>query len=97
MTTVQELLTQKYGNFIDFIVSKYPDRKDLAESKNIDIKLIIPVLKEKILPLKHDFSLLMLNMSNEFGFKTSDFNSEEVDKLKRYLKFFIKMMEEIYE
>jgi hypothetical protein len=36
-------------------------------------------------------------MSNEFGFKTSDFNVEEVDKLKRYLKFFIQIIEEIYE
>ena len=70
---IQELVQEKYINFINFIMNKFPENKEIEKMKNIEIKLILHYLKNNIYPLKHDINLLMLNISDEYNIKLSEF------------------------
>eukprot|EP01080_Neovahlkampfia_damariscottae_P013221 gene13221-10185_t len=51
---VQELIEEKYINFIKFIQNKYPENNEIEKMKNINIKLVIEYLKNSIYPYRHD-------------------------------------------
>eukprot|EP01080_Neovahlkampfia_damariscottae_P012098 gene12098-5591_t len=93
---IQELVQEKYINFINFIMNKFPENKEIEKMKNIEIKLILHYLKNSIYPLKHDISLLMLNISDEYNIKLSEFTNDEIEKMIKYINFFNEMIEEIY-
>ena len=91
---VQELIEEKYKNFIKFIQIKYPENKEIEKMKNI--KLVIEYLKNSIYPYRNDPEMLMLNISDEYKINLKEFTNEEKIKLKKYLNFFIEQIEEIY-
>ena len=92
----QELIQEKYLNFVKFIKNKYPDNKNIEQIENLNIKLVIEYLKTSIYPLKHDFELLMLNVATQYNIDLNDFTIEEQNKLRKYIQFFIKQIDEIY-
>jgi HEPN domain-containing protein len=93
---IQDLIQEKYSNFIKFIKDKYPENENIEQIENLNVKLVIEYLKTSIYPFKHDTELLMLNISTEYNINLKDFTIEEKEKLKKYMKFFIEMIEEIY-
>ena len=93
---VQDLIQEKYSNFIKFIKNKYPENEDIEQYENMNIKLVIEYLKSSIYPYKHDIEMLMLNISTEYNIDLKEFTKEEKAKLKKYIEFFIAMIEEIY-
>ena len=93
---VQELIEEKYINFIKFIQIKYPENNEIEKMKNINIKLVIGYLKNSIYPHRHDPEIIMLNISDEYKINLKEFSNDEKIKLKKYLNFFIEQIEEIY-
>ena len=93
---VQELIEEKYKNFISFIQMKFPNNEEIEKMKNVEIKFVIHFLKSEIYPLKHDPNLLMLKLSKNYNIELSEFSNEEKEKLKKYMKFFCEMIEKIY-
>ena len=93
---VQELIEEKYKNFIKFIQIKYPENNEIEKMKNINIKLVIEYLKNSIYPYRNDPEMLMLNISDEYKINLKEFSDDETIKLKKYMKFFIEMIEEVY-
>eukprot|EP01080_Neovahlkampfia_damariscottae_P009816 gene9816-2140_t len=93
---VQELIEEKYKNFIKFIQNKYPENNEIEKMKNINVKLVIEYLKNSIYPYRHDPEMLMFNISDEYKINLNEFSNDEKTKLKKYLNFFIEQIEEIY-
>eukprot|EP01080_Neovahlkampfia_damariscottae_P006666 gene6666-10830_t len=64
--------------------------------KNVNVKLVIEYSKNSIYPYRHDPEMLMFNISDEYKINLNEFSNDEKIKLKKYLKFFIEMIEKIY-
>eukprot|EP01080_Neovahlkampfia_damariscottae_P012526 gene12526-6349_t len=64
--------------------------------KALNIKIVLESLKNNIYPFKDDINLLMLKIASEYKISLSEFNDEEIDKLKKYIDFFSYCIDEIY-
>jgi len=94
--TVRDLLKQKFENLFKFLEGVLDKDFDKIKCyKDIESELIVEMIKLKVLPLKHSQDYLIERFFEEIHVDISKLTLEDKEKLKKYLNFFIDVVERL--
>jgi len=94
--TIRDLLKAKFENlfkFLEKILEKDFDK--IKAYKDIESELIVEMIKLKVIPLKHNPEYLIERFFEEIHVDISKLTLEDKEKLKKYLNFFIDVVERL--
>ena len=98
MTKIRDLLHEKFLNFIKLLERIFSE-KELEHLKklysNVKTEFIVEFIKLKILPMKHNYELIIHQLINDFQLDISKITNEHKTVFKKYLDFFIEIVEHI--
>ena len=84
-----ELATSKYYNFIKLLIDNNISNNITDKLKNVNFLLFIRTFKNKYIELNKDKEKIKKYVIDEFKINITDFKNEFIDKIYRYLDFFI--------
>jgi len=94
--TIRDLLKAKFENlfkFLEKILEKDFDK--IKAYKDIETELIVEFVRLKVIPLKHSQEYLIERFFDEMKLDVNKLTSEDKEKLKKYMNFFIETVERL--
>jgi hypothetical protein len=94
--TIRQLIKAKFENlfkFLEKILEKDFDK--INAYKDIESELIVEMIKLKVIPLKHNPEYLIERFFDDLHIDITKLSNEDKDKLKKYLNFFVDVVERL--
>lgn len=98
MTTIRDLLQEKFEHFIKLLESIFSEKELEHISqlyKNIKTELIVEFIKLKIIPFKFNYDLIIHQLITDFKLDVNKLTDDHKIKFKKYLDFFIEIVDHI--